>query len=91
MLYIVTTASWISASLIVVATVVVRLFALRHGVWLGWSAWRHDRQAHKLRVLATSRGGRFARNVRVLLVVDLIAAILSLPVMILLGLCLALR
>lgn len=77
--------------MLVLAMFTVRAFAWRHGVWLGWSAWKHDRQAHELRVLATSRGGRFARNVRLLLLVDLVAAILSLPVMILLGLCLLLR
>jgi hypothetical protein len=91
MLHVVTTASRVAASLLVVAMLTVRVFAWRHGVWLGWNAWKHDQQAHKLRVLATSRGGTFARNVRVMLLVDLVAAILGLPIMILFGLCMLLR
>jgi hypothetical protein len=91
MLPMMTAILWIAASLLVAVNVTVRLFARRHGIGLGWSAWHHDRQAHKLRVLATARGGRFARKVRLLLAADLVAAILALPVMILLSLCMALR
>lgn len=91
MLPIMTAILWIAASVLFAVMVTVRMFAWRHGIWLGWTAWTYDRQAHKLRVLATSRGGSFARNVRVLMVADLVAAILALPVMILLSLCIALR
>jgi hypothetical protein len=91
MLPMMTTILWVAASLLLAVIITVRAFARRHGIWLGWTAWSHDRQVHKLRVLATARGGSFARNVRVLLVADLVAAILALPVMILLSLCMALR
>jgi hypothetical protein len=91
MLPMMTAILWVAASLLVAVNVTVRLFARRHGIWLGWSVWTHDRQVHKLRVLATARGGPFARKVRLLLLADLVAAILALPVMILLSLCMALR
>jgi hypothetical protein len=91
MLPTITAILWVAASLLVAVNVMVRQFARRHGIGLGWSAWTRDRQVHKLRVLATARGATFARKVRLLLVADLVAAILALPVMILLSLCMALR